>query len=306
MTQRKSDNELLHSISQGRPGLNAVRKSDLEWYRHVIHTSSDWKVASSKSQEKAFETVMLKASISKVHHNPIISYQKMVGLVASVALLGFISWYVLNLLFIVQIEVPLGSIERVLLPDSSLVILNAGSQMSYNTHDWQRGIRSIELQGKAYFEVKKGSRFDVVSEHGSVSVLGTSFNVLDDGEYRVECFTGKVSVSLNKEQSKVILLPGLSAEWVGQELLIPAKIKEIGRNKEWIDGVFNYRNESIKTVWEEVERQFDIKVLYEGDLQRKYSGVFSNRDLSKALDGICGPMGLKYKFNKVKQELEIY
>ena len=95
-------------------------------------------------------------------------------------------------------------------------------------------------------------------------------------------------------------------ESVKEELLIPRRIQAMNQSKAWIDGEFNFQNESISNVWKEIERQFAVKVLYRGDQQRKYSGVFNNGDLSKALDGICGPMGLQYKINNENQELEIY
>ena len=69
-----------------------------------------------------------------------------------------------------------GTHLAVVLPDGSKVDLNAESKISYKPLWWFIS-RDVELKGEAYFEVEKGSTFDVRSGQYTVSVLGTSFNV---------------------------------------------------------------------------------------------------------------------------------
>jgi transmembrane sensor len=47
--------------------------------------------------------------------------------------------------------------------------------MSYSD-DWSKE-RTLSLEGEAFFEVQKGSKFSVVTSDGIVEVLGTSFDV---------------------------------------------------------------------------------------------------------------------------------
>ena len=61
------------------------------------------------------------------------------------------------------------------LPDESSVWLNAKSEISHNK-DWEN-TRDIKLNGEAYFEVAKGKKFTVETPQGTVTVLGTKFNV---------------------------------------------------------------------------------------------------------------------------------
>jgi transmembrane sensor len=80
------------------------------------------------------------------------------------------------------------------LPDGSTVTLNAGSTVSFHKRTWAKN-RAIQLEGEAFFEVKKGSPFTVSTHAGSVEVLGTSFNVDSyDEAFSVACYTGKVKV----------------------------------------------------------------------------------------------------------------
>ena len=68
--------------------------------------------------------------------------------------------------------------------------LNELSQLEYNASKWDEN-RSLELKGEAFFDVEKGKRFDVTTEFGNVSVLGTEFNVLSrDSIFKVSCYEG--------------------------------------------------------------------------------------------------------------------
>jgi ferric-dicitrate binding protein FerR (iron transport regulator) len=89
------------------------------------------------------------------------------------------------------------------LPDSSKVWLNKGATISYNASEWATN-RELQLEGEAYFEVKRGQKFTVNSSLGSVNVLGTTFSVATFKDvFLVTCYTGKVAV--NHQSSRVIL-----------------------------------------------------------------------------------------------------
>ncbi|MFW5820945.1 MAG: FecR family protein, partial [Bacteroidota bacterium] len=76
------------------------------------------------------------------------------------------------------------------LPDSSFVVLNAGSKIRYSDRKWKKE-RNVELSGEAFFKVKKGSQFNVTTGQGTVTVLGTEFTVEDwDNYYQVSCYSG--------------------------------------------------------------------------------------------------------------------
>ena len=86
------------------------------------------------------------------------------------------------------------------LPDGSKIQLNAGSKISHKRFFWNSN-RTLELDGEAYFEVEKGEKFSVNTDYGTVSVLGTKFNVKSRTKtFEVNCFEG--AVRFDKKDTK--------------------------------------------------------------------------------------------------------
>lgn len=212
------------------------------------------------------------------------------AIAASVALLvGFSMWFYAA--SDTKIWCGPAQMATVYLPDSSEVTLNAASSLVYNKMSWKK-LRVVKLEGEAFFRVKKGSRFDVVTFAGKVSVLGTSFNVFArDNFLKVYCETGKVAVI---STDTVVLKPGMKAK-----LTTGAKAQIIVENHitegSWQKGDFWFSNSPLPEVIVEIERQFDVDVEYEGLGNRYYSGYFNKSSLSEALKAVFYPMRLKYR-----------
>lgn len=77
------------------------------------------------------------------------------------------------------IESPIGSRTRVYLPDSTFVVLNAGSTLRYPIDYLTGEEREVSLSGEGFFDVRKrkGSTFIVRVGDIELTALGTSFNV---------------------------------------------------------------------------------------------------------------------------------
>ena len=186
-----------------------------------------------------------------------------------------------------------GSHLAVVLPDGSTVDLNAESKITYKPLWWHIS-RDVELKGEAYFEVKKGSTFDVRSGEYTVSVLGTSFNIFSrDGKYNVTCLTGKVNVSDKLES--VILTPNMQALWDNGKLTS----KDIDDAKEsinWKQGKFIFVGVPLPDVIQEIERQYDIEVLPNSIPDYSYSGNFTKtNDPNDVLKIVGTPFGIEFK-----------
>ena len=69
-------------------------------------------------------------------------------------------------------EAPLGAKTKLILPDSTLVWLNAGSKIVYSQGFGVKD-RHLRLNGEAYFEVRKNEKlpFDVMTKELNVKVL---------------------------------------------------------------------------------------------------------------------------------------
>jgi transmembrane sensor len=187
------------------------------------------------------------------------------------------------------------------LPDGSGVTLNAGSKISHKTYGWRKN-REVSLDGEAFFEVTEGSRFTVVTGSARTRVLGTSFNVFErNREFRVKCSSGRIEV-ITKAGQHAILEPG--------EYLVGTNNRITGLSAEsdkkinsWIRGEFYFHNEPLTNVFAEIERQFNITIDYRASESRSYSGYFNDKNLDAALNLVCTPMQLNYKYINDRQIL---
>ncbi|MEL1245361.1 FecR family protein [Flavobacterium sp. DGU11] len=176
----------------------------------------------------------------------------------------------------------LGKRTEFLLPDNSEVVLNSGSEAEYKTWNWD-GNRKIELDGEAYFKVAKGEKFDVVTEMGTVTVVGTQFNVKARGSrFDVTCFEGKVKVASGKES--ILLTPGKSVAFVkGKMMAVAAEENAPG----WIRYETSFANEQPQNIIDEIERQYNVEIELKATLPndgKGFTGTIPMNDMDTALD----------------------
>jgi transmembrane sensor len=176
------------------------------------------------------------------------------------------------------------------LPDGSVVALNSDSRLSYAPYWWYIN-RSVVLDGEAFFEVEKGSKFTVVSTQGSTVVLGTSFNVrARDERYEVTCISGKVKVSTVATEKEMILVANQKALIKGENLVMFEQM-DVENETAWRNFQFFFDARPLDFVIDEMERQYDVTI--QCDFKLNYSGSFSKEiDLEDALDLICLPFNL--------------
>ncbi|RUT72168.1 DUF4974 domain-containing protein [Flavobacterium cupreum] len=165
------------------------------------------------------------------------------------------------------------------LPDHSEVVLNSGSEIHYKKWNWEHH-RHLELQGEAYFRVAKGRRFEVQTNLGKVTVLGTQFNVkARKNRFDVVCYEGRVKV--NYANTQILLTHGQSVSFENG--------KQVNRNvaaqqPEWMNHQICFYKENIKSLLEEVERQYNIKIeLHTKDTTALFTGKLPANDLTVAL-----------------------
>ena len=190
------------------------------------------------------------------------------------------------------------------LPDGSVVYLNSGTTLQYNSRTWAER-REVKLEGEAFFKVKRGSTFSVITSKSITSVLGTSFNVYARGaEVRVCCITGKVLVTSTCNGESKLLLPG-NVTTVEENTHVELRKANVDLEAKWVDGKFYFQQARIERVLEEMERQYNVEIVYKGGSGRMYTGFFTNKNLLEALDLVCIPMQLHYrKLNS--STIEIY
>jgi len=254
-----------------------------------------FKIPVTKTKDEAWLLLLdklLERSSSRSIERP--KYGRFIAMV-SAALIGFflVTWFFVKTDQL-KISTEYGEMATVYLPDSSIVILNSGTTIWYSPKSWNKQ-RLIKMEGEAFFKVKHGQKFSVIAFKTITSVLGTTFNVYArDTEVNVTCLTGKVKVMSNVSGTTTLLLPGTGTKVnrIGKLYTVNASIDNAAK---WIDGKFFFQQEAIGKVFDEIERQFNVNIVYEGSRQRSYTGFFTNSSLTEALDLVCIPMQLRFQ-----------
>lgn len=195
-----------------------------------------------------------------------------------------------------QLITPNGTHQQWTLPDGSGISLNAGSKAGYNESSWSSH-RVVELQGEAFFDVIKGSTFEVQTANGVVTVLGTEFNILTrDDDFYVSCFEGLVKVqtadtTLQLPAGYGVRIFGGMFNYIAQE--------NIGTKPLWMIGESHFSTEPLALVLDEVTRQYDVTFTFDSRANNlaqsaQFSGSFPHDDLELTLKSICQPFGLVF------------
>ncbi len=185
-----------------------------------------------------------------------------------------------------------GETLEVTLPDNSVVTLNAKSSIAFSKEKW-RDERKVSLEGEAFFAVQKGEQFRVVTNSGTVSVLGTQFVVKDRNDfYEVICYEGKVQVDAS---ATPVQLTAKQYYREVQKQVTHTKL-EVADAPAWFNHESAFESVPYREVLDELARQYGVKISTDNvDLNQLFTGRFPNSDLTTALKSVTMPFGLTYQ-----------
>lgn len=179
------------------------------------------------------------------------------------------------------------------LPDGSVIDLRKGSTIEYSADSWAES-RTVFLEGNAYFEVEKGSRFDVVLEEGQVSVLGTTFDVKEyEDSLAVTCFSGKVRV----EAFEVVDTLSAKESATLSRAAAPRQTTTSLDQPQWLSPRIALNKVPLSSVIAQVRELYGIDIIGEVGTELIYTGVFPVNDLETALSQIFDPFRISYELD---------
>ncbi len=157
-----------------------------------------------------------------------------------------------------------GNILKVEMPDGSLVWLNSGSTLRYNSLYDQKQ-REVLLSGEGYFQVKKNKAkpFIVKASDLNIKVTGTQFNVVAyPGSHSVQTILSEGSVELFNKTKTVQhkLTPNHSASFneTNNNLSIaPVNAKLLS---SWRQGLLTFQNATITEIAQRLGYWYNVKV----------------------------------------------
>lgn len=185
---------------------------------------------------------------------------------------------------------------NITLPDGTKVVLKSSSTLEYDINAFAEGIREVNLDGEAFFDVTKisGNKFVINTERQKVTVHGTSFNLQaydNDKSNTLTLLDGNVSIDLFDLSGKKIrsldINPMEKCTWdlrSGQTQVEKIDGTEAGLG--WNDNIFYFRDMSMAEIAERLEHYYDVNIVtfnLENDSERFSGGLSLNQSVSEIM-----------------------
>lgn len=210
------------------------------------------------------------------------------------------------------LTVPYGKRIEVILPDSSQVWLNAGSQLTFPTV-FDKGERQVYLEGEGYFDVMGDVQrpFYVHTANMTIKVLGTTFNI---SSYKDDPFASTVLLSGEIE------LQGTGAASFDAQTLKPGTAailhkdsKRLSISEETVENYISWtrrqlvlKNTPLTEILARLERVYNTDIVLETGVE--INETFSGRlDLTQPLTSLLTTLynPLEYQLQKEERRVRI-
>jgi transmembrane sensor len=193
-----------------------------------------------------------------------------------------------------------GEQSSVFLADSSEVTLNHTSELIVESESFGTA-RNVALKGEAFFHVRRsGSPFTVRTDIGTVTVLGTQFDVRVRGDQLVVgVVSGSVRVSAVRDghDSSVVLSAGQILTCSKGEYPSAPGVLPFAQYPGWTEGKFLFYRTELLAACKEIEAQFDVQIRIEDPLlmEETITGTVDGRNAASAVAALANLTGNKFR-----------
>lgn len=226
-----------------------------------------------------------------------------------------------------EIVVAKGKTQKMTLPDGTLVVINAGSSLKYNTGFGVKE-RNVVLDGEALFDIAKSKNsipFIVSAAGFTIRDIGTVFNVRaykEDKAFETSVLEGEVSVEgkisgQESEESKVFVSANqlirikqnkINSTVVTNKIvqttnrIKPLQIIDLTKEDQneyngWMNDIVAFNDTSFDDISRTLDRRFNVNILLEDAALSNfhYTGTFKNpEDVYKILNVIAQTTPIAY------------
>jgi len=207
-----------------------------------------------------------------------------------------------------EISTGAGEKANIQLGDGTEVELSAETELSF-PESFSTNSREVTLVGQAFFDVipDENRPFIIHTQNGVIRVLGTSFDVrsyLEENRVDVMVTEGVVEISHSEvPQNKLLINRGykgsislsdnsLKVEWV----------EDYEQYTGWLDGRLIFKEQSLKQVFRQIERWYDVKItIAEGSssvLEEEFSANLKTRSVNEVMSVIEVAMDISYQIEE--------
>jgi ferric-dicitrate binding protein FerR (iron transport regulator) len=209
----------------------------------------------------------------------------------------------------ITVHNPQGRNTQLVLPDSTLVWLNANSTLEYS-NDFGTKKREVILKGEAFFDVRKkaGQNFVVQTDKLSICVKGTRFNVRayagEDANTTLE--EGKVELRIAGQQNAYAMSPG-------DQITVKNSAREITIQKvdptnfsAWKEDQLVFDNTPLSEIIMKLENRYKVRIIIHEKIanRERLTMTIGQESIDEILEMIQLSSRLSYK--KDKGQILIY
>ena len=194
--------------------------------------------------------------------------------------------------------------SEISLPDGSVVWLNIGSSLTYQTTFLNN--RQVTLDGEALFEVQKDTKHPFVVSAGDirVKVLGTRFNVdayPTKEIIRIALLNGEVAVYTPEQNMEMVAGDVVAYD---RKTTVLSKITEdIVFETFWANKSYSFKAESLSHICKYLERWYNIRIEIDPDIAESqiYTFTVSDEPLETILQIMSHINPIQYSFEENKR-----
>lgn len=287
-----TSNQSIEDYSEISEWINAIEENKEEYIRYknlwaIMQHGND--MPETKIQE----------ALSKIRKKPnrrkqsfkLWHFMKYAALVAIVLLCGYLigTRDFNNKITMNEIFVPNGNRSSVLLPDGSKVWISNGTKLIY-PEEFNGKNRIVELEGEGFFDVTQDKTHPFIVKIGQnrIKVLGTKFAVVaypDDKLIKAELISGQIQFDVKEKNQtnefhSYLMNPSQSLTLDKSSGKLSQSRIAVSFYKYWINGVYEFKDETFEELAKKIERVYNVKVNFEEENLKKqlFSGTLSIND----------------------------
>ena len=200
------------------------------------------------------------------------------------------------------LSTPNGGEYRVTLSDGSVVMLNAGSKLSFPT-DFRGSERKVYVEGEAFFKVAKNplKPFIVSVAGNEIKVLGTQFNVSsypEDEGTLTTLLEGSIRFT-NANRDELVLKP--NQQVIARNGMLNLQNVSAEDFNAWTKEEFLFNDVPLSIVMQKLARWYNVGVDVKSIPQKNlYLKISRKADINDVLDHISRATAYRFKISANK------
>jgi len=232
---------------------------------HETHQHFSSRSLSMEEKKTLLNQIHFSLSSSQKNSNPL--HLKIAASIIILISLSIMGWWIMNKASTQEMITFTQDSQRFWLPDSSCVILNENSKLTYSAKWESDQSREVWLEGEGFFDIRRsseaGQKFIVHTQDLSIKVLGTKFNVNSrTEETHVVLQEGKIELNFppTLRQYDLIMNPGEMVSYASNHHTYSRKHVNANVYTSWKDGVLLLEKITLEDASYLIEDNFDIQL----------------------------------------------